>query len=142
MASLCPAQSDVAISPHFLVFCAGNLGTPGKQRRFRPGTKALREIRKYQRSTELLIRKLPFARVVWLAYFCTRRAGCGLHCAPCDLCAFSARSCVLRSLCGLSAGKSLRGVSLYPVRLAHIIGPLVSSYLMAASSLEAAPGFL
>lgn len=32
--------------------------------RFRPGTVALREIRKYQRSTELLIRKLPFARLV------------------------------------------------------------------------------
>mmetsp|Transcript_19590 Transcript_19590/g.32671 ORF Transcript_19590/g.32671 Transcript_19590/m.32671 type:complete len:148 (+) Transcript_19590:100-543(+) len=35
-----------------------------KPRRFRPGTVALREIRKYQRSTELLIRKLPFARLV------------------------------------------------------------------------------
>ena len=31
--------------------------------RFRPGTVALREIRKYQKSTELLIRKLPFQRV-------------------------------------------------------------------------------
>lgn len=28
--------------------------------RYRPGTVALREIRKYQKSTELLIRKLPF----------------------------------------------------------------------------------
>ena len=35
-----------------------------KKRRFRPGTVALREIRRYQRSTELLIRKLPFARMV------------------------------------------------------------------------------
>lgn len=34
------------------------------KRRYRPGTVALREIRKYQRSTELLIRKLPFARLV------------------------------------------------------------------------------
>ena len=32
--------------------------------RFRPGTVALREIRRYQRTTELLIRKLPFARLV------------------------------------------------------------------------------
>jgi histone H3/H4 len=32
--------------------------------RFRPGTNALREIRKYQNSTELLIRKLPFQRLV------------------------------------------------------------------------------
>jgi len=38
---------------------------PGeKKRRFRPGTVALREIRKYQKSTDLLIRKLPFSRVV------------------------------------------------------------------------------
>jgi len=35
-----------------------------KKRRYRPGSLALREIRKYQRSTELLIRKLPFARLV------------------------------------------------------------------------------
>jgi histone H3 len=32
--------------------------------RFRPGTVALREIRRYQRSTDLLIRKLPFQRLV------------------------------------------------------------------------------
>jgi histone H3 len=35
-----------------------------KQHRFRPGTVALREIRKYQKSTDLLIRKLPFQRLV------------------------------------------------------------------------------
>ena len=35
-----------------------------KKRRYRPGTVALREIRKYQKSTDLLIAKLPFARVV------------------------------------------------------------------------------
>ncbi|KAG6907900.1 hypothetical protein DXG01_007007 [Tephrocybe rancida] len=35
-----------------------------KPRRFRPGTIALREIRRYQKSTELLIRKLPFQRLV------------------------------------------------------------------------------
>lgn len=33
-------------------------------RRYRPGVAALREIRRYQRSTDLLIAKLPFARVV------------------------------------------------------------------------------
>ena len=32
--------------------------------RFRPGTVALKEIRRYQKSTELLIRKLPFQRLV------------------------------------------------------------------------------
>jgi len=32
--------------------------------RYRPGTVALREIRRYQKSTELLFRKLPFQRLV------------------------------------------------------------------------------
>jgi histone H3 len=32
--------------------------------RYRPGTVALKEIRKFQKSTELLIRKLPFQRLV------------------------------------------------------------------------------
>ena len=32
--------------------------------RYRPGTVALRQIRRYQKSTELLIRKLPFNRLV------------------------------------------------------------------------------
>ncbi|KDQ50536.1 hypothetical protein JAAARDRAFT_99233, partial [Jaapia argillacea MUCL 33604] len=32
--------------------------------RFRPGTVALREIRTYQRSTDLLIRRVPFQRLV------------------------------------------------------------------------------
>jgi len=35
-----------------------------KPHRYRPGTIALREIRRYQKSTELLIRKLPFQRLV------------------------------------------------------------------------------
>ena len=46
-----------------------NLGGPRtggikKPMRYRPGTVALREIRHYQKSTELLIRKLPFNRLV------------------------------------------------------------------------------
>ena len=39
-------------------------GVKKTHRRFRPGTVALREIRRYQRSTDLLIPKLPFQRVV------------------------------------------------------------------------------
>ena len=35
-----------------------------KPHRYRPGTVALREIRRYQKSTQLLIRKLPFQRLV------------------------------------------------------------------------------
>ena len=37
---------------------------PVKKRRYRPGTVALREIRKYQKGTDLLLRKLPFRRIV------------------------------------------------------------------------------
>ena len=49
----------------FLPFPSSNIttGLP-LRKRYRPGTVALREIRKYQKSTDLLIRKLPFARVV------------------------------------------------------------------------------
>jgi histone H3 len=36
-------------------------GSVKKQHRWRPGTVALREIRKYQKSTDLLIRKVVFA---------------------------------------------------------------------------------
>ena len=45
------SQSDKASAQHQL-------------HRYRPGTVALREIRKYQKSTELLIHKLPFQRLV------------------------------------------------------------------------------
>ena len=38
---------------------------PRRKRRFRPGTVALREIRHYQKLTDLLIRKAPFQ---WLIY--------------------------------------------------------------------------
>jgi histone H3 len=41
--------------------------TPGavrKPHRYRPGTVALREIRRYQKSTDLFIRKAPFQRFV------------------------------------------------------------------------------
>ncbi|GAB5373458.1 hypothetical protein AAMO2058_001753300 [Amorphochlora amoebiformis] len=37
---------------------------PLKRRRFKPGTRALMEIRRYQKSHSLLLRKLPFVRVV------------------------------------------------------------------------------
>ncbi|XP_023727009.2 histone H3.3-like [Cryptotermes secundus] len=35
-----------------------------KPHRYKPGTVALREIRRYQRSTDLLIHKMPFQRLV------------------------------------------------------------------------------
>ena len=40
------------------------IGGVKKPHRYRPGTVALREIRRYQKSTDLLIRKLPFQRLV------------------------------------------------------------------------------
>ncbi|XP_006797367.1 histone H3-like centromeric protein A [Neolamprologus brichardi] len=59
-----PAQSTSSVtSPR-------RSGVPGlppvspKKRKFRPGTRALMEIRKYQKSTDLLLRKAPFARLV------------------------------------------------------------------------------
>ena len=45
-------------------FSQAATGGVKKPHRFRPGTVALREIRRYQKSTELLIRKLPFQRLV------------------------------------------------------------------------------
>lgn len=42
----------------------GKKEPPKKPHRYRPGTVALREIRRFQKSTELLIRKLPFQRLV------------------------------------------------------------------------------
>jgi histone H3 len=35
-----------------------------RRHRYRPGTAALKQIRKYQKSTDLLLRKLPFQRLV------------------------------------------------------------------------------
>ena len=43
---------------------AAATGGVKKPHRYRPGTVALREIRRYQKSTQLLIRKLPFQRLV------------------------------------------------------------------------------
>ncbi len=39
-------------------------GRPRKAHRFKPGTVALREIRRYQKTTDLLLRKAPFRRLV------------------------------------------------------------------------------
>ena len=43
---------------------APSMGGIKKPHRFRPGTVALREIKRYQKSTELLIKRLPFQRLV------------------------------------------------------------------------------
>lgn len=46
----------------YTTFCFQSSGK--SRRRYRPGVRALMEIRKYQKTTNFLIPKLPFARVV------------------------------------------------------------------------------
>ncbi|XP_074654478.1 uncharacterized protein LOC141908356 [Tubulanus polymorphus] len=41
-----------------------SVGPVPRKRRYRPGTRALLEIRHFQKSTDLLLRKLPFSRLV------------------------------------------------------------------------------
>ena len=66
--SLPPHSSRLASPRKQLATRAARKSAPGtgvkKPHRYRPGTVALREVRKYQKSTELLIRKLPFQRLV------------------------------------------------------------------------------
>jgi hypothetical protein len=53
--------------PEFLLthkFIAGDPLPHKRKRRYRPGTLALKEIRKYQSSTDLLLLRLPFSRLV------------------------------------------------------------------------------
>lgn len=54
--------TGVKVPRNRIVTVARKTSTYGvrKARRFRPGTVALRDIRRFQKSTELLIRKLPF----------------------------------------------------------------------------------
>ena len=56
---LCPTIGGKAPQKEFL-----KAGKVKKPRKYRPGTVALCEIRQYQKSTELLIRKLPFSWLV------------------------------------------------------------------------------
>lgn len=58
---LCPPTTSTSTSTFPSSAGGGNAKKP---HRYRPGTVALREIRKYQKSTDLLIRKLPFQRFV------------------------------------------------------------------------------
>jgi histone H3 len=65
--TLAPAPPMTAVRGRKLKVIAlrkQNAGVAKKPRRYRPGTVALREIRRYQKSTELLIQRAPFNRVV------------------------------------------------------------------------------
>ncbi|CAG8511720.1 13008_t:CDS:2 [Acaulospora morrowiae] len=57
-------RSDASSSSNTPRTRPGDPIRPSKPRRYRPGTVALREIRQYQKTTHLLLRKLPFSRVV------------------------------------------------------------------------------
>ncbi|RDX50911.1 histone 3 [Lentinus brumalis] len=64
LAAKSQARKTAAVSPNDISCPPAATGGVKKPHRFRPGTVALREIRRYQKSTELLIRKLPFQRLV------------------------------------------------------------------------------
>uniref|UniRef100_A0A8C6V5X5 Core Histone H2A/H2B/H3 domain-containing protein n=1 Tax=Neogobius melanostomus TaxID=47308 RepID=A0A8C6V5X5_9GOBI len=59
-----PAHSSGSPRRHSGPSAAPPAGATPRRRRFRPGTRALMEIRKYQKSSDLLLRKKPFARLV------------------------------------------------------------------------------
>ena len=51
-------------APRFARRRLGGIGGVKKPHRYRPGTVALREIRRFQKNTDVVIRKLPFQRLV------------------------------------------------------------------------------
>ena len=55
------ATQAAAAAPRLILGARGGVKKP---HRYRPGTVALREIRRFQKTTELLIRKAPFQRLV------------------------------------------------------------------------------
>merc|ERR1719484_242164 len=61
---MAPAKSRKELASKAARKSAGSVAGQKQKKRFRPGTKALREIKKYQKTTELLLRKLPFQRLV------------------------------------------------------------------------------
>ena len=56
-----PAVAGSGKAPRTQIYAGQKKRRP---RRYRPGTVVLREIRRYQRSSELLIRQIPFQRLV------------------------------------------------------------------------------
>jgi histone H3 len=64
LAHILPAAAAAAADPVPVPVASHARGGVRKPHRYHPGTVALRDIRRYQRSTELLIRKLPFRRLV------------------------------------------------------------------------------
>ena len=54
-------RRQLGAAPRLILGAGGGVKKP---HRYRPGTVALREIRRFQKTTELLIRKAPFQRLV------------------------------------------------------------------------------
>ena len=57
-------QKSLGLKPPTKSIIKRNANSDKKPHRFRPGTVAIREIKRYQRSTNLLIRKFLFQRLV------------------------------------------------------------------------------
>jgi histone H3/H4 len=102
------ARSKIAAPRRLVARPVGRGGPLPVKRRARPGMRALREIRRYQKSAELLLRKLPFARLV-RAEFQLRarergvpRGGGGAWLAACG-----ARACFFFSSHALSVAAAL-----------------------------------
>ena len=57
-------RTDVRASKMPASVSSSSSAAASRKHRYRPGTVALREIRKYQKTTDLLIRRLPFQRLV------------------------------------------------------------------------------
>ena len=82
-----------------------------KRYRYRPGTVALKQIRQYQKSTELLIRKLPFQRLV-------REIACD-------------RDVITSPLCGKVRFQSAAIMALQEASEAYLVGLFEDSNLCA-----------
>ena len=57
---------------------SGGHGSRPRKRKAKPGTKALLEIRRYQKTTNLLIRKSPFIRLVSIYTARQKKGACGV----------------------------------------------------------------
>jgi histone H3 len=78
-----------------------------KPHRYRPGTVALRDIRKYQKSTDLLLRRLPFQRLVRYHLHIVLMAG-PRGCSECHV--KTDGSSALASYCATGITGSCRGL--------------------------------
>ncbi|KAK3296001.1 histone H3-like protein [Chaetomium fimeti] len=63
-AAAAAAAATAAMRPRHSNVQPGDPVPQPKKRRYRPGTVALKEIRRYQANTDLLMSKLPFSRLV------------------------------------------------------------------------------